>query len=656
MKSGLKRNVCGLSSYGTLREDVASQVIDQYIPQALQYSCRYWMYHFEKAGDKEREKDIFPFLKEYFIHWLEAMSLLGLASETVGIIGTLRTKSVTDVEFLKFLQDAYRFVLKHAQMINMAPLQVYCSGLAFSPTDSIVRRIFNNKQPSWLPVLPQVHKSWSAELQTLEGHSSWVSSVAFSPDGQRIVSGSDDNTIKLWDAQTGSELRSLEGHSDWVHSVAFSPDGQRIVIYGSKIRLWDAQTGSELQSLQSHSDYVTYAFLGNFRVEHKQGSHISVESSWLSNSANFTSADWAKHIRVAQDAQIDAFALNIAARDAINAQSIPLAFEAAQAAGFKIFFSFDYVARGPWNQDDVTELLLRYKVNEAYYRNNGRPLASTFEGSENAEEWINIKASTDCFFIPDWSSLGAKAALEKGYGIVDGLFSWAAWPSGSGLYDAGISMVGDDLWHDRWQEVLSVRPEFAEIISWNDYGESHYIGPLHEGGYELFRTGKAPFNYAENMPHDGWRTLLPFIIGTYKRGHAEVKQESLVAWYRTTPGSACGTGGTSANTQSHAQIEFSPLEVVADRIFYSALLTEYATPEVIIGSTTQKGTWRNLPASGRGIYHGSAPFNGAKGDVEVTLWREGNRILTLKGKGISGSCYNGVQNWNAWVGSTQSPS
>ncbi|KAH3104079.1 hypothetical protein KXW41_009392 [Aspergillus fumigatus] len=674
MKSGLKRNVCGLSSYGTLREDVASQVIDQYIPQALQYSCRYWMYHFEKAGDKEREKDIFPFLKEYFIHWLEAMSLLGLASETVGIIGTLRTKSVTDVEFLKFLQDAYRFVLKHAQMINMAPLQVYCSGLAFSPTDSIVRRIFNNKQPSWLPVLPQVHKSWSAELQTLEGHSSWVSSVAFSPDGQRIVSGSDDNTIKLWDAQTGSELRSLEGHSDWVHSVAFSPDGQRIVIYGSKIRLWDAQTGSELQSLQSHSDYVTYAFLGNFRVEHKQGSHISVESSWLSNSANFTSADWAKHIRVAQDAQIDAFALNIAARDAINAQSIPLAFEAAQAAGFKIFFSFDYVARGPWNQDDVTELLLRYKVNEAYYRNNGRPLASTFEGSENAEEWINIKASTDCFFIPDWSSLGAKAALEKGYGIVDGLFSWAAWPSGPQDMNTQVDLCyikllneseglvymmpvsGDDLWHDRWQEVLSVRPEFAEIISWNDYGESHYIGPLHEGGYELFRTGKAPFNYAENMPHDGWRTLLPFIIGTYKRGHAEVKQESLVAWYRTTPGSACGTGGTSANTQSHAQIEFSPLEVVADRIFYSALLTEYATPEVIIGSTTQKGTWRNLPASGRGIYHGSAPFNGAKGDVEVTLWREGNRILTLKGKGISGSCYNGVQNWNAWVGSTQSPS
>ncbi|PYH29924.1 uncharacterized protein BO87DRAFT_400928 [Aspergillus neoniger CBS 115656] len=140
------------------------------------------------------------------------------------------------------------------------------------------------------------------------------------------------------------------------------------------------------------------------------------------------------------------------------------------------------------------------------------------------------------------------------------------------------------------------------------------------------------------MPHDGWRTLLPFIIGTYKNGHAEVKQESLVVWYRTTPGSACGT------------------EVVADRIFYYAFLTEYATPEVTIGSTTQKGTWRNQPASGKGIYHGSAPFDGARGDVEVTLWRERNRILILRGKGISLSCSIGVQNWNACVGRNQSPS
>lgn len=95
MRSGLKHNVCALSSYGTLREDIAGQVIDQHIPQALQYSCRYWVYHLEQAGIQAWEKDIFPFLKEHFIHWLEAMSLMGLALDTVGIISALQSKLVS---------------------------------------------------------------------------------------------------------------------------------------------------------------------------------------------------------------------------------------------------------------------------------------------------------------------------------------------------------------------------------------------------------------------------------------------------------------------------------------------------------------------------------------------------------------------------------
>jgi len=53
-----------------------------------------------------------------------------------------------------------------------------------------------------------------------------VSSVAFSPDGKQVVSGSGDRTIRLWDATTGASLQTLEGHSDLVSSVAFSPDGK----------------------------------------------------------------------------------------------------------------------------------------------------------------------------------------------------------------------------------------------------------------------------------------------------------------------------------------------------------------------------------------------------------------------------------------------
>jgi WD40 repeat protein len=75
----------------------------------------------------------------------------------------------------------------------------------FAPKDSIIRKIFNDELSSWC-YLPKVEGSWSAELQTLEGHSDWVRSVAFSPDGQLLASGSDDKTIKLWDPTTGVRL------------------------------------------------------------------------------------------------------------------------------------------------------------------------------------------------------------------------------------------------------------------------------------------------------------------------------------------------------------------------------------------------------------------------------------------------------------------
>ena len=65
-------------------------------------------------------------------------------------------------------------------------------------------------------------------LQTLTGHTDWVSSVAFSPDGNKIASGSYDRTIRLWNAHTGEQLQTLTGHTGWVRSVAFSPDGNKI--------------------------------------------------------------------------------------------------------------------------------------------------------------------------------------------------------------------------------------------------------------------------------------------------------------------------------------------------------------------------------------------------------------------------------------------
>ena len=90
---------------------------------------------------------------------------------------------------------------------------------------------------------------------TLTGHSHWVTSVGFSPDGQTLASGSLDSTIKLWDVQTGKVRHTLAGHSFGVLSVGFSPDGQTLASgsWDNTIKLWDVQTGKLRHTLTGHS-------------------------------------------------------------------------------------------------------------------------------------------------------------------------------------------------------------------------------------------------------------------------------------------------------------------------------------------------------------------------------------------------------------------
>ena len=84
---------------------------------------------------------------------------------------------------------------------------------------------FTAEEPDWLSTKPVVEADWNACLQTLEGHSGSVRSVTFSPDGQRLASGSDDKTVKIWDTASGECVQTLEGYSNSVWSVTFSPDG-----------------------------------------------------------------------------------------------------------------------------------------------------------------------------------------------------------------------------------------------------------------------------------------------------------------------------------------------------------------------------------------------------------------------------------------------
>ncbi|MEH2449756.1 MAG: AAA-like domain-containing protein, partial [Nostoc sp.] len=97
------------------------------------------------------------------------------------------------------------------------------------------------------------------EKNRLEGHSDFVNSVVFSPDGKTLASASGDKTIKLWNLDTGKEITTLKGHSDFVYSVVFSPDGKTLASASrdKTIKLWNLDTGKEITTLKGHSDFVS---------------------------------------------------------------------------------------------------------------------------------------------------------------------------------------------------------------------------------------------------------------------------------------------------------------------------------------------------------------------------------------------------------------
>jgi WD40 repeat protein len=139
----------------------------------------------------------------------------------------------------------------------LAPARGLLGGAVFDATAQLVTSS---------PVAAQDVPKLTIEIVPQIGHSDWVSCAAFSPDGRIIVSGGQDNRLKLWDASTGYELRTLWAHSasvptdprqfESVHAVAFSPDGRVIVSASDTIKLWDTASGRELRTLHGKDETV----------------------------------------------------------------------------------------------------------------------------------------------------------------------------------------------------------------------------------------------------------------------------------------------------------------------------------------------------------------------------------------------------------------
>src|SRR6476661_7739738 len=137
-------------------------------------------------------------------------------------------------------------------------------------------------KPGKTPAQPQQQTyNWQC-LHTLTGHKNLIYSVAFSPNGEVVASGSDDKTIKLWGVKDGQEIVTLAGHTNLVYFVAFSPDGETLASssWDRTVKIWRVKDGKLLRTITGHTDSVrciAFSPNGEFLAS---GSHDNTIKIW----------------------------------------------------------------------------------------------------------------------------------------------------------------------------------------------------------------------------------------------------------------------------------------------------------------------------------------------------------------------------------------
>ncbi|KAL7795766.1 Pfs, NACHT and WD domain protein [Trichoderma ceciliae] len=255
MEEFLRADICNLRSLGLEGSIIDRQKVNAYIPTEVQYACLNWVFHLQGAQNYSRNyKEAFQFLKQHFLHWVEALSLIRRAPESIRLIKNLQAflQKESNKVLFDFLNESLLILQANLSAISTAPLQIYSSILIFAPHNSIIRRLFKSEIPGWIHLKPMVESNWDQYVQNLEGHSAIVFSIAFSHDSSLIASGSGDQTLRLWRTDTGECIQKLEGHGSWVISIAFSHNSS-LIASASKdgtVRLWRADTAGYVQKLK----------------------------------------------------------------------------------------------------------------------------------------------------------------------------------------------------------------------------------------------------------------------------------------------------------------------------------------------------------------------------------------------------------------------
>ncbi len=259
-------------------------------PERRLYTLKNLPTHLGKAGQVQR---LYRLLTDYdFIEAkLDALGVQALIQdyEFVGKFtpsafpGKPGAELPTPVKVLTLIEDAIR-LSAHILAADKTQLagQLWGRLMAFDTPE--IRAMLEQVQPIeplLRPMTPSLYPPGKLLLRTFKGHTSSISSIVVTPDGKQLISGSLDQSIIIWNLETGEELLTLTGHREWVNAIALTPDGKRVISGSSDktIKVWDINTGREILTFEGHTDAVVSVA-------------VTPDSKWV------ISGSWDKTIRI----------------------------------------------------------------------------------------------------------------------------------------------------------------------------------------------------------------------------------------------------------------------------------------------------------------------------------------------------------------------
>ncbi|KAF8153168.1 hypothetical protein B0H34DRAFT_94878 [Crassisporium funariophilum] len=272
MESGLRFNMGNIKSSFLFDHDnvyALSEQVGKNITPVLKYSSRSWVHHLpppELVDTRNLCKCILDFLQIRVLFWIEAMNLLGSHSQCTPMLHRARQWvskcQNSQLDLARNIGEAANFATYFigSPAAKSTP-HLYISMLATWSQDTTLCRKWK-QHFSRVPVFTHTAGDIDLPLVTIMAGEQ-VSAVGFSSHGSQIVSGSNDGTMRVWDASTGTEVKVLKGHIAPVKTVAFSSDDSQILSSShldQSVKVWDAATRAEVKALELKGDTSSFAF------------------------------------------------------------------------------------------------------------------------------------------------------------------------------------------------------------------------------------------------------------------------------------------------------------------------------------------------------------------------------------------------------------